>query len=76
MYIMYLLSVIEPRKQHQKLQRNYPIIGGAVDSDSDEDDWVTPTKRRRTTLEQEVATEIKHRNWDRAVTGMPTVSFE
>ena len=73
MYIMYLLSVIELRSDHQQIKKNFVVT---LESDSEEEDIVTPPKRRRTNIERNNASGVKHVDCERAVLGLPRVSFD
>ena len=73
MYIMYFLSVIELRNDHQKIKRSFVQ---RVDSESDEEEQATPPKRRKTRIERNVMTGVKRRDPDRVAFGMPRLSFD
>ena len=75
MYIMYFLSLIEIRNDHQKVKRNHVF---SVETDSDDEDLRTPPKRRKVNEYEwrDHATGVKQRDPDRLTYGLPRLSFE
>ena len=75
MYIMYFLSLIELRNDHQKVKRNHVF---SVETDSDDEDLRTPPKRRKVNEYEwrDHATGVKQRDPDRLTYGLPRLSFE